>query len=1376
MLNSVYITVGVALILAILVALVGPFFIDWTAYRASFESYGTKVLGHRVAVMGDADMRLLPTPTLTFTDVRVGEAEDPLLAISRFSMRIELPPLLKGEIRVIDMRLEQPRLRLALDESGRLDWFTAAPQGGMIARIDPDQVLVEQMEVVEGTLTLVDARSGKTHRVKDVNALVSARSLVGPYRLDGTATVGDAAATVRLATGRRDEAGAIRVKTQVTPASLPFETLTDGTLSVSGERPLYEGTYTLKSVTPDDMPEQAWVAEGAFSLGVDALALNETVLRYGPEEHPLTFEGALKVDLLGEPRFDLSARAKQIDVDRLAGAGPQQPLSLGKAVEAGLAALRAVPHPPVPGRVRIAVPATVVGGGILQDFALDAETIASGWRVVALNAQLPGRAQLRASGDLVLRPDLGFRGQMSASVEQPNGFADWWRKGVTLAEPVAPFSLEGRLDATASGVAFTDLAFSVAGHTGRGVVSYRRPEQGPARFEADLDAERLDLDQVGLLARLFVADDSGTMSASMEDDVDVSLRLFADTLAAGGIEAHQVAVDALFASDTLTIRDLTVRDLAGADLTASGRIEDLSGAPRGDFSAEIDAAQLDGLAALLRRHAPGAAADRFAALAPALSPARLTLGFAGTGDGQDTNAQVELDGRLAGSELSTHLSLKGRLDAWRSARIEGDAELKGEDAGVLLRQLGADLLPVAALGAGSITLGASGVPQEGLNMRLRLGAGDASLLAVGTVAFPQDAPVRYGGDIVVKAEDLVALALMTGRMPPLLAGDTAIDVAMTVEGIGDRFSIERLAGTVGAARIEGGLTGDLRRVIPGAVPQLSGTLTLSRLGLALVSELALGADLWSSSTDGSWPQASFAAPVIDGVDLDLRLGADVLDIGRGIKATAASGRLRLKPGGALTLQEGKADLAGGQIAGTFAIRRSGGEAGINGALRITDADLAAYVWTRQGRPLATGRFDLNAEFDGTGRSVAGIVSSLGGGGTFTIKDGEIRSLNPDAFGLVIRAADAGLDLTDEEIRKAFASHLDTGVLPFDTIEGTFSITGGVARMRNVSVDNEEAALFGNAQADLESGTLESDFSLRVDPGENAVTGADPQVGLVFSGPIEAPSRQIDIAPFTAFLTLRAFEQEVRRVEALQADILERERLMRELKRLRQIESRKEREAEEQRRAAEEAARRAAEEAARLAAEEDARRRAAEEAARGEAPPTASPLSLPDVVPGPTPLGTVPAPQPAAPAGAADDARASPSTVAPLRSSTAASPDPHPVLAPQEPVNNSPEQDFRTRIRAAIDAVSGAVDGGEGSVAPAAPGAGTEDLPPLDAPIEVAPAPGFDAEARETLPPSEPAVAGPVGRDPRPTRRTPARPAPQRFITLPNGVLVPVPDP
>ncbi|MDJ0931176.1 AsmA family protein [Breoghania sp.] len=71
-LNSIYITVGTTLILALVAALVAPMFIDWSAYRTTFEEYAGEALGRRVTVLGSTDARLLPTPTLTFSDVRVG--------------------------------------------------------------------------------------------------------------------------------------------------------------------------------------------------------------------------------------------------------------------------------------------------------------------------------------------------------------------------------------------------------------------------------------------------------------------------------------------------------------------------------------------------------------------------------------------------------------------------------------------------------------------------------------------------------------------------------------------------------------------------------------------------------------------------------------------------------------------------------------------------------------------------------------------------------------------------------------------------------------------------------------------------------------------------------------------------------------------------------------------------------------------------------------------------------------------------------------------------------------------------------------------------------------------------------------------------------
>jgi uncharacterized protein involved in outer membrane biogenesis len=75
-----------------------------------------------VTVAGDATARLLPFPSVTFEDVRVGDAEKPLVVADRFSMDAELAPFLSGEVLIFDMRLENPTIMLELDERGMPDW------------------------------------------------------------------------------------------------------------------------------------------------------------------------------------------------------------------------------------------------------------------------------------------------------------------------------------------------------------------------------------------------------------------------------------------------------------------------------------------------------------------------------------------------------------------------------------------------------------------------------------------------------------------------------------------------------------------------------------------------------------------------------------------------------------------------------------------------------------------------------------------------------------------------------------------------------------------------------------------------------------------------------------------------------------------------------------------------------------------------------------------------------------------------------------------------------------------------------------------------------------------------------------------------------
>ena len=104
-------------------ALIVPWFVNWDRYKTNFEQEATRILGHPVHVGGTAHVSILPSPSLTFTDVEVGDPGAlPMMTIERFSATIELTPLLQGEIRVVAMKLDSPTVRVSVDETGVVDW------------------------------------------------------------------------------------------------------------------------------------------------------------------------------------------------------------------------------------------------------------------------------------------------------------------------------------------------------------------------------------------------------------------------------------------------------------------------------------------------------------------------------------------------------------------------------------------------------------------------------------------------------------------------------------------------------------------------------------------------------------------------------------------------------------------------------------------------------------------------------------------------------------------------------------------------------------------------------------------------------------------------------------------------------------------------------------------------------------------------------------------------------------------------------------------------------------------------------------------------------------------------------------------------------
>src|SRR2546423_12316160 len=103
-----------AIILALITALVGPHFVDWTQYRATFEREATQLAGMPVRIAGPIDVRILPTPTLTLGRVEIGSVAEPRAKARELYAELALGSLMRGAVRASELRIVGPEISLGI--------------------------------------------------------------------------------------------------------------------------------------------------------------------------------------------------------------------------------------------------------------------------------------------------------------------------------------------------------------------------------------------------------------------------------------------------------------------------------------------------------------------------------------------------------------------------------------------------------------------------------------------------------------------------------------------------------------------------------------------------------------------------------------------------------------------------------------------------------------------------------------------------------------------------------------------------------------------------------------------------------------------------------------------------------------------------------------------------------------------------------------------------------------------------------------------------------------------------------------------------------------------------------------------------------------
>ena len=172
--------VAVALVTALMVALIAPPLIDWSARRDMVARAIAVRIGAPVRISGPIGLRLLPTPYLEVADFAIGSRRAPWLTGRAMRFELALSSLF-GVVALDDLAFDRPTLhlgpRLTAPDDARLaiGHIRAAHAEIEVARIGAAPILLH-----------------------DVNFDGAATSLRGPWRVEGDLAFGADRARYRL--------------------------------------------------------------------------------------------------------------------------------------------------------------------------------------------------------------------------------------------------------------------------------------------------------------------------------------------------------------------------------------------------------------------------------------------------------------------------------------------------------------------------------------------------------------------------------------------------------------------------------------------------------------------------------------------------------------------------------------------------------------------------------------------------------------------------------------------------------------------------------------------------------------------------------------------------------------------------------------------------------------------------------------------------------------------------------------------------------------------------------------------------------------------------------------------------------------------------
>ncbi|MBB3809832.1 AsmA family protein [Pseudochelatococcus contaminans] len=1128
--------VAFLLVAVLCAALAVPYFVNWESRRAEVEAALGQAFGIEIRTEGPITVRLLPTPRLELERVFVG-GETPVLTAAGLDVALDAPPLLGGRIEVTSARLQRPELRIIVGEQGGV----RLPAAIGPTLTDAGAVGIASLEIDQGTIRVThDSAGGPVEQViGPFDASANAPSLAGPWRIE----LRDGGDTLSAATGAVGADGRLRLKVRASVADTGGQAEFDGYL-LPQEKPSISGRFNMSLPLPasvqagDEAADHPRLTASADVTSEGwALTGSNVEIRSGAGASAAVFTGSGSLDagllLQGEtPPLVLTLDSRRVDVRPLIAAWGDGGSGLGGAVSRFLQT--------VPLKAALTAGSLAYAGEELGAASADiltqsppGQNAPAGVRleIPRFDVALPGGGKLDVA-DAVFAPGGGFSGKVDFKAGDGVRLANALKNAVGNAQSLDELglmlrlsqtlrdwpglSVRGDIAASASGIAVRNLDASAEGSTLAGDLQFT-PAVGDARARADatLVLQGVDLESLPRLDPM----------VAVRSGVDLTVDLQARRLRFGtapASEGRQIAARFSTTADGVTVEQFDLIDPDGARLSASGHL----GEDGGRIVAAMEAADPGPFLALYRPFLPAAWGDALTRAAPVLGPLKLDATIARPGAGSPlvavitgSAAQTAIDGRIVSDPAGA-----------AGDRAVVDVRLESPDAPALLGQLGLVAMgrgdtasPSSA--TGKFVVAARGNGFNHMDGRASLTAGGSKLVLDGSWRGSAEG-VALTGPMQLETPDAGALAALLGRPLPVTEAPVPASLTGALRWQPGKLAIESVHGSVSGNPLTGALVADDQGV--------RGDIALQTLDLGSVLALALGpgarpqeGQLWSSRRLGGSAPAFTAA---------FGLKAKRLAVTPGLALTDASLQADISPEvTTLTIAESAVD-GGGQAAGTVSLRRLGAQVNVRGDVALRQVALAALT-NQQIAGTASGKL----EFGASAETVAGLVSTVAGGGEVRIADATIPDFNPEALQSTVAGLldSAAVEMDPSQVAARLGAELDAQAWPVPDLTVPLTLASGTLRFGPLTLEAEQTRAGISGGFGLGGLTLDARAHLYGLASPAGWSGAAPQAIVVWRGTLPDLQRQVEAGSVANGLAAIALTRELDRIERLEAEAKDR---------------------------------------------------------------------------------------------------------------------------------------------------------------------------------------------------------------------------------------------